>query len=288
MTDRLELTAGAARAALLPGRGAAMAGLWVGDRPVLRPAGGRPGDGPFAVSNILLAPFSNRVSRPFEWGGRRRPLPRNMAAEPCPIHGDAFQRPWSVAERGPGHARLELPAGGVGPLLYAARLSCTLSPGGFSAELTLTSQADEPMPFGLGFHPWFPRNAGTRLEFSASGVWQEGEGHLPARERPDPITPDRDFSSARALPAGWVNHGFSGWDGTVGIDQGAEAVPVTMRASANLDTLIVYSPDESSDFFCAEPVSHPVDAFNLPGMPGLSILDPGESMTARMELEWTG
>jgi hypothetical protein len=42
-------------------------GLWVGEVPVLRPPGGLSGDGPVSVSSIVLAPFSNRVSRPFPW-----------------------------------------------------------------------------------------------------------------------------------------------------------------------------------------------------------------------------
>ena len=53
----------------------------------------------------------------------------------------------------------------------------------------------------------------------------------------------------------------------------------TFTASAVLSTYLVYSPSRSADFFCFEPVSHPVDAFNLPGEPtshGLVILEVGE------------
>ena len=50
-----------------------------------------------------------------------------------------------------------------------------------------------------------------------------------------------------------------------------------------LSTYIVYSPSDKADFFCFEPVTHPVDAHNLPGGPeanGLSILAPQEAVSA--------
>ena len=46
-----------------------------------------------------------------------------------------------------------------------------------------------------------------------------------------------------------------------------------------LRTYILYSPGRDASFFCFEPVSHVVDAHNLPGGPeanGLAILAAGE------------
>ena len=286
MVARLELRAGAARAEILPGMGASLAGLWVGDRPVLRPWSGRPEDGPFALASIVLAPFSNRISRPFDWQGRSWELPRNLPAEAFPIHGDAFQRAWRIAEEGPGSARLVLDDGAIGPLIYSASLGYSVEPSGLAAELTITSRSAAPMPFGAGFHPWFPRSPATRIAFAADAVWLEDDRHLPAADRPAAIPAGWDFSSGRPLPAGWINNGFSGWDGHLRIDQGADAVSVDVAASARLDTLILYSPSADAEFFCAEPVSHPVDAFNLPGLPGLVVLRPGESFTVAMRIAW--
>jgi aldose 1-epimerase len=53
-----------------------------------------------------------------------------------------------------------------------------------------------------------------------------------------------------------------------------------------LSTLIVYSPSAEAPFLCLEPVSHPVDAHNLPGQPGLVRLEPGEGLSASMVLAW--
>jgi aldose 1-epimerase len=54
-----------------------------------------------------------------------------------------------------------------------------------------------------------------------------------------------------------------------------------IEASEVLDQYVVFSPAADADFFCFEPVSHPVDAFNLPARPdayGLKVLSSGETL----------
>ena len=54
-------------------------------------------------------------------------------------------------------------------------------------------------------------------------------------------------------------------------------------ADPPLSTYILYSPSGDSDFFCFEPVSHLIDAHNLPSgasANGLIILAPQETMSA--------
>lgn len=285
--SEIELRAGDACARIVPARGASVTGLWVDEVPVLRPASGHAENGPFSVSGIVLAPFSNRVSRPFSWQGSPVALARNLETEAFPIHGDAFQRCWEVLELSPRRTVLHLAQGAFGPLRYEATLTYALFPGSFRSELSLLSRSEQPMPFGLGFHPWFPRDADTRLAFAASGVWKEDACHLPASESPAPVPEEWDFSEGRALPEAWINNGFDGWDGVLRIDQGKAGVSVAVTASSLLSTLIVFSPEATAGFFCAEPVSHPVDAHNLPGMPGLVTLAPGNTLWAAMEIEWT-
>ncbi|MFN4131420.1 MAG: hypothetical protein ACK4GC_16620, partial [Paracoccaceae bacterium] len=94
-----------------------------------------------------------------------------------------------------------------------------------------------------------------------------------------------NFADRAALPADWVNTGFAGWDGVAHVAQGPAAVSVVLRSDQS--TAILYSPSSAADFFCFEPVSHPVDAHNLPGMPGLTLLARGETLTAEMTLDWT-
>ena len=283
----IELCAGNARATIAPECGASVNGLWVGEKPVLRPRDKAAAYHLFSVASIVLAPFSNRISRPFPWRDAYVALDRDLASEAFPIHGDAFQRRWDVVESGENDVVLNLADGAFGPLRYEATLTFALSSGSFRSELSLLSRSDGPMPFGLGFHPWFPRDADTRLAFAASSVWEEDKRHLPATETPAAIPEAWDFSGGRPLPGAWINNGFHGWNRTLKVEQGRAGVSVKMKASSLLSTLIVFSPEATADFFCAEPVSHPVDAHNLPGMPGLATLAPDSDLSAAMELEWT-
>lgn len=282
----IELRAGPARALVGPGHGAALALLETGGRPILRPlAPGREGE-PFAWAMNILAPFSNRVSVPIRVGGVPVPLAPNLAGEPFPIHGDAFQRPWTVTGRAPDTLRLDLPGGSFGPLRYAAALTYRLSPGALEARLVLRNCAGSVLPFGGGFHPWFPRDAGTRVAFAATGWWPEDARHLPRTTAPEPLPEDLRFDSFRPLPEGWINAGFAGWPGEARIRQAGSGLSLRL-AARGMSTLLVFSPGREADFFCLEPVSHPVDAHALPGHPGLRFLAPGEEMTLSMTLEWT-
>ena len=282
----LALRAGLALAEIAPERGGALASLLVDKRPVLLSEAGRPKDSPFALAMNLLLPFSNRVSGGgFVHEGRFHALEPNLPGEPFPIHGDAFQRSWDLEAYDDHVAMLRLADGRFGPFQYMAKLRYELRPTGLSVTLELVSTADEVLPFGVGFHPWFPRSAQTRLRFHADGVWMENHHHLPLGEQPSPLPPAWDWRRAAPLPDGWINAGFVGWDGGADIIQGEDAVPLRLRAEG-LGTAILYSPSADAPFFCFEPVSHPVDAHNLPGTPGLVGLPPAGRMQARMDLEW--
>lgn len=265
--------------------GAGLAGLFVDGHPVLRAWSGDVADGPFALAMNLLAPFSNRIAGGFSFAGTTHRLAPNLSGEAIPIHGDAFQRAWAVVEQDGSHVTLVLSSGEFGPLRYHAKVSYQLTPNALAVRLAVTSRTDRPFPFGLGFHPWFPRNSDTKLLFHATGYWPEDSRHLPSTTAPVPIPANWNFSGLAALPVDWINAGFAGWTGFAQIVQGPEAVSVAVKA--DLSTAILFSPSSAAEFFCFEPVSHPVDAHNLPGMPGLTLLATGETLTAEMTLDWT-
>ncbi|MFK7674070.1 aldose 1-epimerase, partial [Pseudomonas sp. 2024-204] len=52
----------------------------------------------------------------------------------------------------------------------------------------------------------------------------------------------------------------------------------TLECQANgTDFCLVYCPP-GQDFFCFEPVTHPVNAHHLPGHPGLTLLHKGQTL----------
>nr|MDA8250534.1 hypothetical protein [Rhodospirillales bacterium] len=112
----------------------------------------------------------------------------------------------------------------------------------------------------------------------------EDARHLPTRRVPLAERPAWDFAAGRALPPGWINNGFVGWDGRATIGWPGRGLALAVEAEAEgadgaapLAVFLVYSPGAQADFFCFEPVSHPVDAHHLAGRPGLFRLAPGQS-----------
>jgi aldose 1-epimerase len=282
----ITLAAGAAKADIHPEIGAGLTSLWVGEKPVLRPWSGQEKDGPFALACNLLVPFSNRVSKGgFAFEGERFSVAANLPGETFPIHGDGFQRPWQTVTQTKDRALLRLGNGEIGPFQYVANVTYHLTEGSFETQLSVINTADQALPFGLGLHPWFPRDKGTRLQFHATGHWPEGPDHLPTTLAPVPFAAACPWAQPAPLPQGWINCGFSGWDGCAQIIQGDAAVSLEIT-SHGLGTVLLYSPSADADFFCFEPVSHPVDAHNLPGQPGLVRLAHGATLTVSMTLRW--
>lgn len=282
---RLVLSDGVAEAVVLPWLGAGLERYDLiarGRREALFRAAPPGTSEPFALANILLAPWSNRISGGgFHFGGAFHRLEPNVGGEPFPIHGDAFMSPWRVKQEGPAQAAFALSRDGPGPFRYEAEATYALAGGALAMTLTIVNRASIPLPYGLGFHPWLPRTRDVLLTAPASGVWLEDERHLPAGHVPLAERPEWDFSTPRPLPPRWINNAFDGWSGSALIAWPSRRLSLGIEAGANLGVYIVYSPDASADFFCFEPVSHPVDAHNLrQAASGLVVLAPGEQVEA--------
>jgi aldose 1-epimerase len=278
----IRLRSGDASATVVAELGAGLGMLeWQGID-ILRPWSHQVEDGPFALGMNLLAPFSNRISVSFDWDGTRHAVEPNLSGEPFAIHGDAFQRGWTVLEASLDSVTLSV-AGEIGPWRHVCRATWSLLPQMLGCSLEITNAGKIALPFGGGFHPWFPRSSGTQVAFRATGFWPEDARHLPASVAPMGLPSDLTWDLPRPLPTHWINAGFAGWDGHAAILQPDLRLKI---ASTGCATAILYSPGAGADFFCFEPVSHPVDAHNLPGHPGLVRLEPGETLNLTMSLVW--
>jgi len=254
-----------------------------GPRPVLRPARG---ESALDLACQVLAPFSNRISgHGFVHAGTFYPVAPNVAGERYPLHGDAFQRPWHVKDASATTARLFLPGGEIGPWRYTADLEYKLDGPNLFCTLEVQNIGPE-LPFGGGFHPWLPHFGGTTLVFPATGVWLEDIEHLPTELVSLADCPTLDFRTPSSLPAGWINNAFTEASGPAFVAQPELGLSVELVHGPGLDYAIVYSPNKSSDFFCYEPVSHPVDAINMTDTPGLTSLRPGERNSFQLGISW--
>lgn len=287
MSQLIELTSGSAALNLAPEMGGGIASLSSNDTPILRAWSGKLSDGPFALASNILLPFSNRVSRQFQWKGKAYTLPPNIDGENLPLHGDAFNKKWTIGKTTPNSIELDLTNGEFGPFRYCAQQKFILNETNLLINLTLTNLAEEELPYGFGFHPWFPRNADTQIAFSADAVGLQNADFLPEEYVNLSNSPDWDYDTARPLPSELINNDFTGWNGKAKIDQGQNAKSLEVTASENLPVAIIYSPNENADFFCFEPVSHPINSLNQQKKAGFTPLAPKQSLSAWLKLDWS-
>jgi aldose 1-epimerase len=239
-------------------------------------------DDPNSLGLYVLIPWSNRISgNGFSLEGQFHPLSPNFPGEPCPIHGDGWLSEWSIASADDRSVKLEHVADGPGPYRYTASLEYMLDSDGMKIRLTAANRAQIKLPFGLGFHPWLPRTPATFLLAQAKSVWLENAHHLATERVAIADRPEWDFESFRPLPSDWINNGFMGWNGRATVLWQDRALALDINAQPPLTAYLLYSPSAAADFFCFEPVSHAVDAHNLPPGPeahGLVVLKPGRAL----------
>ena len=140
---------------------------------------------------------------------------------------------------------------GPGPFRYEARAAYALSAGALTIRLSVRNLAPDPLPFGLGFHPWIVRSAWTQLKAKAARVVLENNDHLPAGEAPAASRPEWDFAAPRALPSRWINNAFLGWDGQAEVLWPERNLKLEIDADPLLSTYVVYSPSAEAGFFCS-------------------------------------
>jgi aldose 1-epimerase len=238
---------------------------------------------PIGVACFPLVPFSGRIAHGrLTFRGRSHDLPRNAPPDPNALHGDGWQCPWQVEHADGREVRLVLPDPKRGwPWAYSARQSYRLAGDGLTVTLSVTNESDEPMPAGLGIHPWFDATPDATLAFRARSVFRVDDGYLFAGVTPIPES--WDFSAAKPVAGTGLVNGFAGWTGIAEIAWPSRRAALRIEADPPLTHLVVYTPP-GQPFFCVEPVTHSVDAFNLEetgAAPdnGTVVLAPGETLT---------
>ena len=289
--DVLTLRRGPLGAVVAPAAGGALARVWLdaagGPLELLRPAPPAAlerGDA-WAMASFPLVPWSNRIrGGRFAFAGRTVALAPNLRGHA--IHGLGFRSPWTVTARDAAWCLLEQQhAPGEWPWAYRATQRIALTADGLVLELAVASESQTPMPLGLGWHPYFPRTAQTTLTARATGLWLTDAEVLPTELVP-PVA-ERDPARGLAVDRVALDNAYVGWNGTAVIAWPERRARLRLATDGPLGTLIVYTPPGES-FFCAEPVSHITDAFNLATAgradTGMLILAPGESVRASLTL----
>jgi aldose 1-epimerase len=285
----VKLAAGGLRVGLSASIGGSISSLeWVDgtfSRPILRESHS-PLEKAVEAASFPLVPYVNRIrGGRFTFRGREVRIMPNMAGDPSPLHGQGWINPWVVEEAGERTARLSFRhESGEWPWTYEAVQDFAVDEGGVTIKLECRNVSDEPMPCGLGQHPYFPCGPGTRLDTGVAHVWTIDEHALPVEKVPA----EGRFDLRDRLVCGQgLDHGFGDWGGVARMTDAGW--PYELRlSSAQAQFFQLYSPP-SGGIFVAEPVTHANAALNAPEEQwpelGLRVLGPGEDMQLEMRLD---
>jgi aldose 1-epimerase len=238
---------------------------------------------------FVMAPFANRLDagRFAAENGEVR-IPLNRPEQDMAIHGFSRDRVWRVEQAGENALTLiDDFAAADNPFAYELAQQISIGETGVDLSLVLTNRADRPLPYGMGYHPWFHKEEETRLTL-APGTWfGRDERGLPTGPLPPSQAPD--FGSGLDLSTmPWFDAHFAGWTSRQAVlDWRRRGVRLILSAGGALTNLHVYVPD-TLPVCCVEPVSHVPDVHNrrdLADYGDIALLPPGRSIEGAMKLE---
>lgn len=234
---------------------------------------------PFFWGSFVMAPWCNRLAAgPVRVGKATVDLPANFP-DGTAIHGQVLAAPWEVVSDG----AYRVAGGGDGwPWPYELTMRVTVAGTTVSLALELANRSDQPMPAGLGIHPWFARP--LQVAVRAGRVYPANQAS-PAE--PLPVAGRHDLRQLAEMPfdldATWTD--LSGPD-PVELRWPRAGVAGTIGVSREGAYLCAASP-RSLAAVAVEPQTHAPDGLRrlLGGEPGaLRVLAPGERLGLTVEI----
>jgi aldose 1-epimerase len=236
-----------------------------------------------------LVPFSNRIrAGRFRWNGRQVQLPLHPG-EAHALHGGTQQMPWTLEQQHAGLATMACRHGGHDqpwPWRFTARQTVGLEDDGVTIALEVVNESTEPMPCGMGLHPYFPARFGERVRFDARTHWPPDNDFL--AHRPQPLAAANGYAAPRAMNPEPFTEYYGDMAGRIEL-QSMQGHAIRIECDAALGHLVLHRPAPGSgSYVCVEPVSHVSDAANLvqQGLAGTGwhVIPAGGSWTARMRM----
>lgn len=249
--------------------------------PVFEPARYSSGPDPTKSAFFAMLPWCNRLSANGVFGSDGfHAIDANWHTTSMPVHGCGWLSAWTVSEIGPDTAHLVLAVDQCGPYRFTARIEISLTDLCLHIRATVVNQTGLTLPFGAGFHPYFPRRAGTLVQFRSDAQAGFDEDGLPTafqagqrsvrldlHQHPPQMTYNALFRGAR----------------DVTILQPSEPRQVRLNFSEKLSFHQIWAP-AGQPFFCIEPLTHAVDAFSSNVGAADHFLAAGESLSAALEV----
>jgi aldose 1-epimerase len=237
---------------------------------------------PFFWGAYHMAPWCNRLDCTLTPFGSQVVDLRPNFADGTAIHGQVFAKPWVVDDDG----ACTVDGGGEGwPWTYRLRLGITVDGASLQLAYELTNTSADPMPAGVGLHPWFRKPAQVRIP--AARVFPANAATTPL---PDPVTGSFDLRGQGSELAPDVDGTWVDLDSPdVEVTWPGAGVAAALRIDGETQVVVAANPI-SIDAFALEPQTHAPAGLRrlLRGEPyGMAPLDPEESLRFRLRYEFS-
>jgi aldose 1-epimerase len=258
----------------------------------------------------VLFPFPNRITLGrYTFRGKTYQLPAGSGQHA--IHGFAIRAPWEVVEHRADDAgawivgRYQISRQSPDQLAFwptdaVLQIRYHLADRTLTLEATVSNPTADPLPYGLGFHPYFllPLDpAGdpnrTRIVLPATEQWVL-EGFIPTGER-RPVDARLDFRRGQPNTGLKLDDVLTGLDPALGracrlVDE-ALGAEFQLGFDATIRELVVYTPPNSPGVISIEPYTQATDAINLASRGidgGLRVLEHGRGETITLTMRTVG
>jgi aldose 1-epimerase len=277
---------------------------------------------PTRWGSAALFPFPGRVAGGrFPFGGREIRLDTDQP-DGNAIHGVVRARPWRITASGAtptdgawiatqiATAEENIPAS-EWPFPFTLTMRVSLLAGRLRTHVEATNVGDQPMPMGLGFHPYFPTPLGPAGEavaceiwVDATEIWDQDMGFPTGEIRR--LGPDASLRRGQPLaeiethssPLGDIRNILFRRDTgntsdapggiSAGVRDPVNRVEVRLTSSAGFGALVLFTPP-TPPVVSLEPHTCVPNAFNLANradLPtGMITIDPGESWRGWYDVE---
>lgn len=256
----------------------------------------RPWDGAmpdlYQLASFAMVPWSNRISGGgFSHRGQFHSIRPNRRGEPYPIHGDGWLQPWELSQPAADTLQMTLRSQSFegNPYDYECVQTFRLVECGLDQSVLVQHRGAQPLPYGLGLHPWFPRTPSTRISAPVQGVWLSGADPLPTAWT-DQYPPGWNLNAGVSAHGSLIDNAYTGWGGAARIEWPEWGLQLTAHmpdfaqdGGAARHYCLIYRPTHGPAF-CFEPITQPIDAFHQPGQPGLRTLAQGQTLS--MNVQW--
>lgn len=195
-----------------------------------------------------MVPFSNRLPTG-ELLLRDQALRLRCGPQGHPVHGFGHRRAWRLIARTVSSCSSQFTHDGQSegwPWPFEAKQDVTLCESGIEVSLSITNGGQDPMPAGLGWHPYHPTTSfapGAQLHAQATAVRNmDATGRVAASH---PFDEHLDLNLARTVA-------LERWAGTFNIPLRAQRS--LQVATTGVHHLAVHRP-QTGDYVCAEPIT---------------------------------